>query len=103
MRLDDYRDSDNVEQQAGGRSGFGGGGGGLGLIFGLVASRFGIGGIVVLAIGMMIFGMNPLSLLGGGSTTSQPAVTSGQTASQVCGSDAAHGFSCRVLASTEDT
>ena len=53
MRLDDYRTSDNVgdergENFGGGGSGFGGGGI-FGLVFGLVASRFGIGGIVVLA------------------------------------------------------
>ena len=104
MRLDDYRESDNVEQQRGGGSGFGGGGGGgLGLIFSLIASRFGIGGIVILVIGMMIFGMNPLSLIGGGTTSPQQAQTSGQSPKQVCDADAAHQFSCRVLASTEDT
>jgi len=103
MRLDDYRESENVEQQSGGGGmGFGGGGGGgLGLIFGLIASRFGIGGIIVLVIGMMLFGMNPLSILGGGS--SQQARVEHETPQQVCGADAAHGFSCRVLASTEDT
>ncbi len=53
MRLDDYRESDNVEQDSGrsGFGGFGGGGGGLGLIFALVGSRFGIGGIIVLVLG----------------------------------------------------
>ena len=104
MRLGDYRESDNVEQQGGGRSGlggFGGGGGGLGLIFGLVASRFGIGGIVILVIGMMLFGFNPLSLVGGGSP--QQVQTTRQAPAQVCDADAAHAFSCRVLASTEDT
>ncbi|MDO6413428.1 neutral zinc metallopeptidase [Sphingomonas sp. BIUV-7] len=103
MRLDDYRDSDNVEQQSGGGGGgFGGGGGGLGLIFGLIASRFGIGGIVVLVIGMMLFGMNPLSLLGGGGAPQQARVEQ-KSAAQVCSADPAHTFSCRVLASTEDT
>ena len=49
MRLDDYRTSDNVGDQRGQSFGGGGfGGGGFGLLFGLVASRFGIGGIIVL-------------------------------------------------------
>lgn len=101
MRLDDYRNSDNVEQQSGGGGGFGGGGGGLGLLFGLIGSRFGIGGILVLVVGMMLFGMNPLSLLGGGAP--QQARVEQKSAGQVCSADPAHQFSCRVLASTEDT
>ena len=57
MRLDDYRESENVEQDSG-RSGFGGfGGGGFGLLFALVGSRFGIGGIVILVLGLMLFGL----------------------------------------------
>jgi len=110
MRLDDYRTSDNVEDQGqgSGGGGFGGGGGGgggiFGLLFGIVASRFGIGGIVVLVLGAMLFGMNPLSMLGGGGTTStQPARTTGESAAQVCTSEPAKKFSCQVLASTEDT
>ncbi len=104
MRLDDYRESDNVEQDSGrsGFGGFGGGGGGLGLLFALVGSRFGRGGIVLLGIGMLLFGLNPF---GGGSgvmTSPQPQVTQ-QSARQICEADAAHTFSCRVLASTEDT
>jgi predicted metalloprotease len=110
MRLDDYRESDNVGDQrgqsfGGGGGGFGGGGGGIGLLFALVGSRFGIGGIVLLVIGMMIFGMNPL---GGGS--SQQAVSPQQQtqinqagAKHACNVDAASTFSCKVLASTEDT
>lgn len=107
MRLDDYRDSENVEQDSGrsGLGGFGGGGGGgLGLLFALVGSRFGIGGIIVLGLGLMLFGFNPFG--GGGSnlvgTQQQPQITS-QSAQQICAEDPAHRFSCRVLASTEDT
>ncbi|QJU58962.1 zinc metalloprotease [Sphingomonas sp. AP4-R1] len=107
MRLDDYRDSDNVEQQSGGGGGGlgfgGGGGGGLGLLFGLIGSRFGIGGILVLVVGMMLLGMNPLSLLGGGGGAPQQARIEQKSAAQVCAADPAHRFSCRVLASTEDT
>ena len=63
MRLGDYRSSDNVGDQRGqsfGGMGGGGGGGIFGLLFGIVASRFGIGGIIVLVIGAMLFGFNPL-------------------------------------------
>jgi predicted metalloprotease len=112
MRLDDYRESENVEQDRGGGSGFGGfgggGGGGLGLLFALVGSRFGIGGIIVLGLGLMLFGFNPF---GGGSQQmvgQSPQVASqnatSQSAAQVCANNGAAGhFSCRVLASTEDT
>jgi predicted metalloprotease len=104
MRLDDYRESGNVEQDSGRGGGFGGGGGGgLGLLFSLVASRFGIGGIIILGLGMFLFGFNPF---GGGSSQmvgQSPQVTS-QSASQVCAANGKAGrFSCRVLASTEDT
>ena len=105
MRLDDYRESENVEQDSGRGSGFGGfgGGGGLGLIFSLVASRFGIVGIIVLGLGMFLLGINPF---GGGSQQmvgQSPQVTS-ESAAQVCaGNGEAGHFSCRVLASTEDT
>ena len=113
MRLDDYRTSDNVGDERGenfggsGGGGFGGGGGMFGLLFGIVASRFGIGGIIVLVVGAMLFGMNPLSLIGGGqnalpSSAGQPSITR-QGAASACAHDAASKFSCQVLASTEDT
>jgi uncharacterized protein len=105
MRLDDYRESSNVEEQrsgGGGFGGFGGGGGPIGLIFGLVASRFGIVGILVLGVGMFLLGINPFGGGGSGVVSTQPATT-GQTTAQVCAQDPAHRFTCRVLASTEDT
>ena len=109
MRLDDYRESDNVGDQRGQSFGGGGGfgGGGMGMLLGLVASRFGIGGIIVVGLGMMLLGFNPLSLVGGGGTAVAPhqqvaQSTSGGSA-QACAVDAASTFSCRVLASTEDT
>jgi predicted metalloprotease len=104
MRLDDEQESGNYEiQRGGGGGGFGfgggGGGGGLGMIFGLVASRFGCGGIVVMLIIMAVLGMNPLSMLGGGSgvaPTTQTA-TPGDT-SQLTD---AQRLSLKVLGSTE--
>jgi predicted metalloprotease len=103
MRLDDYRDSDNVEQDSGRAGGGGfGGSGGIGLLFALVGSRFGIGGVVILGLGLMLFGFNPLG--GGGEMVApQQAQIARQSAAQVCAADSAHAFSCRVLASTEDT
>lgn len=101
MRLDDYRESSNVEEDSGRGGGFGGGGGGMGLLFALVGSRFGIGGIVVLGLGMFLLGFNPF---GGGQQVGQSPQVTSQSAQQVCAANGAAGhFSCRVLASTEDT
>ena len=109
MRFDDYRESDNVGDQRGQSFGGGGGGGfgggGLGLIFSLIASRFGIGGIVVLVIGMFLFGFNPLSG-GGGQRAIAPqdqTQVGRDVAAKACTVNAASTFSCRILASTEDT
>ncbi|KPF62322.1 hypothetical protein IP88_15050 [alpha proteobacterium AAP81b] len=65
MRLDDEEESSNIEQGGSGGGGFGlpfGGGGGLG--FG--GGRLGCGGIVILVVLALVFGINPLTLLGGG-------------------------------------
>jgi predicted metalloprotease len=104
MRLDDEQESGNYEiQRGGGGGGFGfggGGGGGLGMLFGLVGSRFGCGGIVVLIVIMMVLGMNPLSMLGGGSGVVAP---SSQTAAPQDPSQLTdiQRLSLRVLGSTE--
>ncbi len=111
MRLDDYRTSDNVrddgEGSGGGGLNLGGGGGGmLPLILSLVGSRFGIVGIIVVVGAMLLFGGNPLALLGGGGQVAAPADRSAPTqasATQACASDPLKKFSCQVLASTEDT
>ena len=116
MRLDDYRMSDNVRDQGqggGGGLGFGGGGGGggiFGLLFGLVLSRFGIGGVLILALGYCA-----LTTLGGGGggtlgvggpgTAVAPgqSQTAGKSGQQVCTTEPSRRFSCQVLANTEDT
>jgi predicted metalloprotease len=107
MRLDDERESDNVGDQRGqsfgGGAGFGGGGG-LGMIIGLVASRFGIGGVIVVVLGMFLFGLNPFGGGGSGVISPQQQTEIGQqSAKRACAVDAASTFSCKVLASTEDT
>jgi predicted metalloprotease len=64
MRLGDAPESDNFEDRTGGGGGLhlgGMGGGAMGLIFSLVASRFGIVGIIILALGYCA-----LTSLGGG-------------------------------------
>ena len=68
MRLGGGPESDNFEDrtgQSGGGFGFGGGGGNaLGCLLPMVASRFGIGGVVVLVIGYFL--LSSLGGLGGG-------------------------------------
>lgn len=69
MRLDDEEESTNFEDHTGqsSRGGFGfpmGGGGGL-----PISGRMGCGTIVLLIIVSLIFGINPMQLLGGGSMT----------------------------------
>ena len=68
MRLGGGPESDNFEDrtgQSGGGFGFGGGGGNaLGCLLPMIASRFGIGGVVVLVIGYFL--LSSLGGLGGG-------------------------------------
>ena len=105
MRFGGRRTSSNVEQgESGGGFGGGGLGGGGGMLLGLVFSRFGIGGVIVLVLIMFVIGGNPLGLTGGG----QPAVSpressqSSKSAADVCAADPTIQFACQVLASTED-
>jgi predicted metalloprotease len=104
MRLGDERESVNFEDRTGrggfgfGSGGFGGGGGLFGLLFGLVLSRFGIGGVLILMLGYCA-----LSSLGGGgvpvgTTTALQGASGGQSAldPQIA------TFLRRVLGSTED-
>jgi len=103
MRFGDDDVSQNVESQRGQSFGGGGfGGAGAGLLFSLVASRFGIGGVIVLVIVMAIFG-GLGNLTGGGQQAVSPNSpgAAGQSSANICASDAATHFSCQVLASTE--
>jgi predicted metalloprotease len=103
MRLDDEQESSNYEVQKGGGGGMGfsgGGGGGLiGMLIPLVASRFGLGGIVVAVIAMAFFngGLGFLSGGGGGNVapTEQGSKVPTDELSQI------QRFSLRVLGSTE--
>src|SRR5439155_27071623 len=89
----------------GGGCGFAGGGlggGGLGCLLPLIASRFGLGGVVVLVIGYFL--LSSIGGLGGGGTGGLPSAQVGQTASGQSKLDpAAKHFTLQVLRSTEDT
>ena len=71
MRLDDYDNDINVEDQRGGAGGGLGGGGGLLLgLLPMIGSRFGCGGIVVALLLLAVFGGlgNLGGLVGGGDS-----------------------------------
>lgn len=107
MRLDDFDNDINVEDQRG--QSFGGGGGG-GLLLGLlplVGSRFGCGGIVVLLLVFAVFGGlgNLGGLVGGGSNapTRTERTDNGTGAAAACSVDAATRSTCNAFSSAENT
>ena len=87
MRIDDYRDSDNVEDRRGG-GGIGGGG-------------LGIGGIVLALVISYFTGINPMTLLGFMEQTPL-AQHSAPAAHKPPSDDKSARFVAKVLASTED-
>lgn len=92
MRLDDERESSNVDDQRGA----GGGGGGTPLRIG------GLGGLI-LVLGALYFGVDPkvvLNLLNNAPSSSAPASQKNHT--QVAANDPEKRFIARVLGSTED-
>ena len=108
MRFGDERESSNFEDvtgRSGGGFGFGGGGGNaLGCLIPLIASRFGIGGVIVLVIGyFLLSSLGGLGGLGGGggglSPTTQRSAPAGQS---TLDANTRH-FMLQVLADTEDT
>lgn len=93
MRLDDSRESDNVEDRRGDGPSFGGGLGGRGI---------GIGTLVVALVASYFLGIDPrvvLNLAGGGGGA--PVVSA--PAHRPPANDAAARFVSRVLAETENT
>ncbi len=110
MRLDDYDQDINVEDQRGAAGGGFGGGGGGGLLLGLlpmIGSRFGCGGVVVVLLLLAVFGGlgNLGGLLGGGSApstqVSRPA-GNGETLAQKCDTQAARA-ACNAFSSAQNT
>jgi predicted metalloprotease len=107
MRFGNDRESSNFEDVTG-RSGmgFGGGGGGgpLGCLIPLVASRFGIGGVIVLVIGyFLLTSVGGLGGGGGGSGGLVPQSQQSGPAGQSTLDPTSRHFMLQVLASTEDT
>jgi uncharacterized protein len=104
MRLDDFDTSgvDVEDQRGSGGGGFGfpmGGGGGLPL-----GRSMGCGTIAIIIIASLIFGVNPMQILGGGAPTEQAqAPHTAGNAGAGCEANAASKFSCQVLASTNQT
>jgi uncharacterized protein len=104
MRLDDSDNSIDVEDQRGGGSSFGGGGGG-GLPFALlsmIGSRFGIGGVIVVVIGMALFG-GLGNLVGGGQQSAVGPQQSGNSVAESCSVNAFSRENCNALASLNKT
>ena len=115
MRLDDQRESSNIENRRGeGGIGFGGagqgaggmGGGGLGSLIGLliplIGSKFGIVGVVV-AVGALFLFNNMGSMVSAPPTSQVSAPPPGGSASAQGQLSATDSFVAKVLASTEDT
>jgi len=125
MRLDNMRESSNVEDSrgegggfgfpGGGNSGFGGGGGGgIGMLLPLLLNTIGFRGVIILAIlyfGIKMFtGVDLINIVnGGGGGISMPDVTTSQTlpgtktsGQQATANDPQEVVVSKVLASTED-
>ena len=96
MRMDDQRESDNLED----RRGDGGGGGGLRLGGG----RMGLGTIAIALVASYFLGINPLTVINMLSGGGMPAMEQSAPAPHpVPANDPMAHFVSKVLASTEDT
>ncbi|MDZ4315851.1 MAG: neutral zinc metallopeptidase [Azonexus sp.] len=96
MRFDDQRESDNLEDRRGSRSG----GGGLRLGGG----RLGLGTIAIALVASYFLGINPLTVLNMLSGSGMPAIEqSAPPAQRPPADDQTARFVSKVLASTEDT
>ncbi len=89
MRLDNERDSDNIEDRRGDTGGFSIGG-----------RHIGIGGVVLALVVSYFTGINPLTFLG---LSGNPSPTVTAPAHRPPPEDQAAHFVAKVLASTEDT
>jgi hypothetical protein len=103
MRFGDDRESSNYADDTGrGGLGFGGGGGNmLGCLIPMIASRFGIGGVIVLVIGYFL--LSSLGVLGGGGSSYAPSSQVGAPAGKSTLDPNIKHFTLQVLGSTEDT
>jgi predicted metalloprotease len=98
MRMDDQRESDNLEDRRG--SGMGGGGG-----LRLGGGRLGLGTIAIALVASYFLGINPLTMLSMLSGGGMPAVeqSAPPPAHKPPADDQMARFVSKVLASTEDT
>ncbi|MFH1658104.1 MAG: neutral zinc metallopeptidase [Pseudomonadota bacterium] len=97
MRMDDQRESDNLEDRRG--SGMGGGGG-----LRLGGGRMGLGTIAIALVASYFLGVNPLTVLNMLSGGGLPAIEqSAPAAHRPPADDQMAKFVSKVLASTEDT
>jgi len=107
MRFGDEPESTNFTDDTGrGGMGFGGGGfggGGLGCLLPLIASRFGIGGVVVLVIGYFLLSSLGGGLSGGGGGGIAPTQQVGAPSGQSNLDPTTRHFTLQVLHSTETT
>jgi uncharacterized protein len=102
MRLEDQRESSNIEDRRGARGGLGG----LGGMVGGRRGGVGLGTIVIALIAAWLFGINPMTVMGllGGGVGPMQAPAQQQAAPVAAGpmSDEMGKFVSKVLASTED-
>ncbi len=108
MRLDNERPSDNIEDRRGRSAGLGfPRRGGTRIRIGGRGGGLGIGGLVVLLVIWLVFGINPLDILNGGNVRlpgQQPTQYEQQTSTRSQpGDDQMKDFVARVLGSTERT
>ena len=97
MRMDDQRESDNLEDRRG--SGYGGGGG-----LRLGGGRLGLGTIAIALVASYFLGINPMTVLSMLSGGGMPAIEqSAPPAQRPPADDQMARFVSKVLASTEDT
>lgn len=107
MRFGDERESTNFEDvtgRSGGGMGFGGGGGNmLGCLIPMIASRFGIGGVIVVVIGYFL--LSSLGGLGGGGGGGSlvPGTQQSASAGQSTLDPNTRHFMLQVLDNTEQT
>ena len=100
MDLDKMRESENVEDQRGRggsvpRGGYSRGGRG---------AQIGIGGMLLVVVGSLLFGLNPADVLNGlqGGQVTQSAPTTANTGQPVDRNDPGYKFASRVLGDLED-